>query len=104
MLGVAPEGDVLVVVPTRGLVRLDAEGRERWVWASEAPLASAVSVDASGRAGVVDRIGHLSVIDPDGTRAWMVALEAAPMGPPIVTAQGRVVTVTEHGVVVLGPT
>lgn len=102
-LGVAPNGDVLVVVPARGLVRVAPDGTERWVWASDTPLIGALSVDPEGRAVVLDRIGHLSVIDAIGALEWSVVLEAAPLGPAIVTGQGRIVVTTERGVVILGP-
>ena len=103
MLAVAPDGDVLVSVPTRGLVRFAPDGTERWTWASETPLVSSVSVDANGRAAAIDRVGHLSVVDVDGTVLWTLALETLPLGPAIVTGQGRIVVATERGVVVLGP-
>lgn len=103
MLGVAPDGDVLVVVPARGLVRVAPEGTERWLWQSDTPLVGAISVDALGRAAVIDRIGHLSVIDAAGAVEWTLALESLPLGPVVVTGQGRVVVATERGVVILGP-
>ena len=103
MLGIAPDGDVLAVVPARGLLRIAPDGSERWLWPSETPLVGALSVDADGRVAVLDRIGHLSVIDASGVLEWTLALEALPLGPPIVTGQGRVVVATERGVIVLGP-
>ncbi len=103
MLGVAPDGDVLAVVPARGLVRVAPDGSERWTWASDTPLVGAISVDPDGRAAVVDRLGHLSVISASGEREWSLALEGMPLGPAIVTGQGRVVVATERGVVILGP-
>lgn len=103
MLGVAPDGDVLVVVPARGLVRIAADGSERWTWSSDTPLVGAISVDESGCAAVLDRIGHLSVIDRGGVVLWTLPLEGLPLGAAIATAQGRVVVATERGVVILGP-
>lgn len=103
MLGVAPDGDVLAVVPTRGLVRVAPDGTERWVWAGDTPLVGAASVDAYGRAAVLDRVGHLAVIDPSGALEWTFALGSLPLGGPVVTAEGRVVVVTERGVEILGP-
>lgn len=103
MLGIAPDSDVLVVVPARGLVRLAPDGTERWTRASDTPLVGALSIDPEGRAAVIDRLGHLSVIDAAGAIEWTLALEALPLGPAITTGQGRVVVATERGVVVLGP-
>ncbi len=103
MLAIAPDGDLLVALPTRGLVRVSPEGEERWAYATETPLASAVSVDGEGRAAVIDRLGHLMVVDPAGQVEWTYALASVPLGPVLVTAQGRVVVATEGGVVILGP-
>lgn len=103
MLGIAPDADLLVAVPSLGLVRISSEGEERWTYAPDTPLASAVSVDPEGRAAVVDRLGHLFVVSAAGDVEWTVALESMPLGPVLVTAQGRVVVATERGVVILGP-
>jgi outer membrane protein assembly factor BamB len=102
-LAIAEDGDVLVVVPTRGLVRLAPDGTERWTWTSETPLVSAVSVDETGRAVVIDRVGHLSVIDAQASVEWTTMLGALPLGPAQVTPQGRVVVLTERSLVLLGP-
>lgn len=103
MLALAPDDDVLVVVPARGLVRVAPDGTERWTWASETPLVGALSIDPRGRAAVIDRLGHLSVIDPSGASEWSMALEALPLGPAITTREGRVIVATERGVVLIGP-
>jgi outer membrane protein assembly factor BamB len=102
-LGIASDGDVLVAVPTRGLVRIATSGEERWTWTAEAPLIGAIAVDASGHTAVVDRIGHLSVIAANGDREWTLALGATPLGAPITTAQGRIAIATDQGLVLLGP-
>jgi ligand-binding sensor domain-containing protein len=103
MLGVAPGGDVLVAVPSRGLVRIAPSGAERWIWSGEAPLIGALSVDGDGRTAVIDRTGHLSVIAADGTPDWTLALGAVPLGAAMTTPQGRIVVATDQGVLLLGP-
>jgi outer membrane protein assembly factor BamB len=99
-LALAPSGDVLVAVATRGLIAIAPDGTERWVTALDAPFFGFVAVDASGRIAALDRLGRLSVVSPDGVVEWSVGIGGVPLAAPIVTQRGEVVLATDRGVVI----
>ncbi len=100
-LAIAPNGDVLVAVPTRGVVAIDATGNERWTTAVDAPFFGFLAVDAAGRIAALDRIGRLWVITPEGTTLWSTTVGGVPLGPPVVTPAGQIVLSTDRGIAVL---
>ncbi len=98
-LALARDGSLRVAVSARGLVCLDARGVERWVYASDAPIARAVVVDASGAALTVDARGRLTAIEANGSLRWRVQLAGASSSVPVVRADGAIVTVADRAVV-----
>jgi outer membrane protein assembly factor BamB len=102
-LALAPDGDLLVAVPTRGLVRLAPDGTERWSLATDTPPVPALAIDPEGRTAIADRVGHLSIVSPDGAIEWTTMLDSIVLAAPIPTARGRLVVATERGIVLLGP-
>lgn len=100
-LAIAPNGDVLVAISTRGVVAVGPDGAERWVTALDAPFFGFLAVDGTGRIAALDRLGRLSVISPEGRVEWTVGIGGVPLAAPVVTPDRRIVLATDRGVAIL---
>jgi outer membrane protein assembly factor BamB len=100
-IAIAPSGDLVVAVPTRGLVCIAPDGSERWTATVSAPFFGFLAVDPDGRVAALDRLSRLSAVSPDGVVEWSVNLGAVPLAAPVVLSDHSIAVATDHGLAML---